>query len=150
MRQSGTKNEYTKIVAASIGDRVDLSIAVFNNAKDSLSSSATTVHGLNAEFQWPKTGTNLPVEVTLGGKNIAQVWDGATILTTKPAILKVIRSSVTMVTNYGSFPLPFRGDYLDNLTLGLSTPDGEFPVGRLGGIEDGGFVNMMLEVSAPQ
>lgn len=151
VRIYGTSDDFGDFVRAKIGERVELFVAVSNDASDSLDGPAVTIHGLKAEFSWPNIGTDLSVGVTLSGLNVTDVWDGATILTKTPAVLKVVRGSGLMTTNFGTFDLPITGDRLDSMSLGWSSQDGEFPVGYSndGKYRGYGYFLLTLEVLDP-
>lgn len=89
--------------------------------------SASTVHKLTAQFEWPAARTDSSIAVTLSGKNISDVWDGATILSDEPVIFSVISCLATITTTAGEFDVPITGKHIGELSLGWDALDGELP-----------------------
>lgn len=138
-----------KLVAAPIGGTVIVAVAVFNNASDGL-GPAGTIHGLYVRLGFSDSGTNLPLQVTLGATNVNEIWDGATVLAPRKAHLSLVSGSEKFETNGGSIKVPDALASAKNQLLGYSTLDGEYPVGpqpngKYGG---SGYLTFELQVVA--
>lgn len=143
------EGEYRDYIRVRPGDKIELSVYVANDAADNLDGPAATIHGLWADFYFPPAGTDTGLSVTLGGKNVAQVWDGATVLSDVPIALHPIAGSMYMHTNAGDWTIDM-GDKLDLVILGWDKQDGEFPVGRSsdGRYRGNGFLQVQMNVVA--
>ncbi|GAA0993502.1 hypothetical protein [Subtercola frigoramans] len=149
VKLADSTGNFGEFVRAKPGDQIELLVCVFDDASDGLAGSASTIHGLYAKFSWPSPGTDSSIGVTLGGKNATQVWDGATIISDEPVSLSILSDSATMRTNAGDFNVPIVGDYVSELPVGWSSPDGEFPVGYSsdGKYRGSGYLTLRVEVN---
>lgn len=133
VRKSGSSDNYGDLVRAEIGEVATVLAYVGNNCSDNLAGPAATIHGLWAQFQNKQVGTDLWFQILIGGNNATSVYNGASVLTVKPARLSVVGGTAMMYT--ASSPTGFRLDseLIDGagkVPLGQDKPDGEFPVGR--------------------
>lgn len=133
------------------GDVLLLSVLVANNAADNLDGPSATIHGLEARFHWPAPGQDIPLSVTLSGKNVIDVWDGVTVLADEPVVLHPIAGTLHMRTNAGVLPIAM-GEAVTAVTLGWDGLDGEFPVGysKDGTYRGLGYLEMELIVKAAE
>jgi len=141
------EGEFRDYIRAKPGDELELMVYMANDAADNLDGTAATIHGLQAEFYFPPVGTDNGVAVTLRGKNVAEVWDGATVLSDVPIQLRPIAGSMSMYTNAGDWPIDM-GASLSVVTLGWEKQDGEFPVGYAadGKYRGNGYLQLRLSV----
>lgn len=148
VRQAG-EDTYTDYLRVQPGDNIELSVFYANDAADNLDGSAATIHGLEAEFYFPPAGKDTGLSVTLSGKNVAGVWDGATVLSDVPVDLHPVAGTLRALTGAASWNIDI-GDRLDAVTLGWEKSDGELPVGKgeNGEARGYGYLTVELDVVA--
>jgi hypothetical protein len=141
-------SSYDDRLNASEGDVLVVFAYVANNAADNLGTAAT-IRGLNARVVLGATESSPSLGVILGGINVEDVWDGATVITANPVRLEYIPNSATFYTGHGEFDI--EGDYGDGdpMTLGQSSLDGNYPIGYDGDIYQGnGYLTFNVRVLA--
>ena len=154
VRNMNRDEKYEDVTRAEVNDLVSIYVEVHNDCANELAGPASTIHGLYMRYVPQTTGTDIVFQVFLGGENIMTVYNGATVVVNEDAHLELIPGSAKMLTNSttdAGFPLDTlaiaRGD---NVLLGETKPDGEYPTGRIPGTEDkdygAGYVEFQARV----
>ncbi|MGV9823739.1 hypothetical protein [Nocardia xishanensis] len=135
VRRIDSAAKFGDIVRAEPGDVVEVIVLVVNDCSNRLAGSAATIYGLWAQLQSTQIGNDLWFQVRLGGDNIATVYNGASVITTKPAKLQVVPGSARMTTSTTErFDLDTaKLAHGERTLLGQDRPDGQYPVGNLPG-----------------
>lgn len=138
---------YADRLVVSPGDVVVVNAYVGNDAADDLGLAATIL-GLNAQVVFGAPGNACPVGVILGGTNVKDVWDGATLLSDVPIALRYVPDSAFFHTNATGYEID--GDYGNQspMVLGQYQQDGEYPIGYSSdGVYQGtGYLTFRVEV----
>ena len=155
IRPLGSSNEsYAEMVRGDIGDEFVVYALVANDAADNLASLPATLQGLTATLSLKANGTDLPLSVILAAKNAPEVWDGASVITTKPASLRYVAGSTKFHTHAVNDGYSVPDDNFgagSPISIGYDSSDGNLPVGydKDGNYMGSGYLTFRIEIAAP-
>lgn len=153
IRPLGQGNDaYTDLIRGEVGDEFVVFAYVANDAADNFTNATGAVHGLAAQLYLPPAGNDLSLAIRLKGKNAAEVWDGASIITSSNARIEyvpqtaIFHSAGVETGNYEVDDAGFRTGR--PMTIGYEKADGVLPVGLTSdGVEKGvGFLTFRVRV----